>query len=116
MEKQIHKINMVELANLLLDDFYFIFSEGKLELYDGHKSYVYDDYESLIHEFASQNLLAQYILSEEDLDQIEEDVQLYMIRELSNRLHNHLASLDTEDKAQLKHAHKAYFIYNEDEL
>ena len=111
--KIVHKIDMVRLANLILNNYAIRLEDGILQLYLIKETKFIIEF---IEDFINEDLPAQYIFIEEDINQIAEDVEIFVLRELSNRLHTHIYRLDKEDKTTLLKSHKEYFIYNEDSL
>ena len=112
MKREKIKINMTDLANEMADKFKFGIVENEILLEEDQ----YQSYLNLITNHISRLLPDYYILTKEDLIQLEEDLELYIVKELSNRALSYLGSLDKEDKREMKDIEREYFIYHEDYL
>ncbi len=103
---------MVKLANILLNTFHFKFSGDNLLFIELDQV---SNFNEIIENFVFASMPSEYVIREEDLKQIREDLTVFIIRELAKRTHHYIMSLEEEDCKDLKRDTKGYFIYSEDE-
>lgn len=111
MEKKIIcEINMVELANLVLDKYAFHFNNRELSV---PKEQQYDFLET-INTFIIDTLPDKYIFIKENIELLIEELELFIKQELTLKLISVNENIEKEDKEILSSDNRKYFIYHED--
>ncbi len=111
--RAIMEIDMIAFANEMLNTFHFnVGIDGTLDVPKSER----ESYKNAIVNYIDSCTPDLHVVDENDYEQINDDLDIFLLRELSNRLHQrlHKPNITKEERNTLFEGVKEYFIYAED--